>query len=221
LFGLAEKTAAVPWASLAIQPAGNVAYLDADRASMEKAVVDAANPLKLTEPAFQQNLNEIFGAKPYWETLAFVSPGETKISMNAWRPDSTYNTFFDPERITTIDGVIRNVGIFTPEWGATAGLKLTVEIGENELAVIHCGPEQYALQREINFKPGEHITVTGSKNEIGGESVILACELKAGAKTLVLRDEMGTPKWDVDKMESEMEKVQQSEYERELKSLDW
>jgi sporulation protein YlmC with PRC-barrel domain len=221
LLGLGEKIAAVPWASLALQPTGNVAYLDADRASLEKAVVDAAHPLKLTEPAFARNLNEIFGAKPYWETLGFVPPGETKISMDAWRADSEYNKFFNPERVSTIDGVIRNVGIFTPEWGATAGLKLTVEIGENELAVIHCGPEQYAEQRQINFKPGTHITVTGSKVEIGGESVIMASEIKAADKTLLLRDEMGTPRWNVDNIKEEMENAQMNEYQEEEQHLSW
>jgi sporulation protein YlmC with PRC-barrel domain len=75
LFGIAEKTAAVPLKSLAIQPAEKVAYLDADKATLKTAVVDEANLEKLTEPRFTRSIAETFGDKPYWEVLGFV-PGE-------------------------------------------------------------------------------------------------------------------------------------------------
>lgn len=222
LFGLGEKTAAVPWTSLAIQPSENVAYLDADRASLETAVIDEGNPVKLTQPAFAKSVNETFGEKPYWQTLGFVPPDSKKISMDAWRAGSRYNGYFNPESITTINGVIRSVGIFTPEWGAAPGLKLAVETGEGELVVIHGGPENYALQRKINFKPDTFITVNGSKIEIGDESVIMASEIKVGDKTLLLRDSTGAPKWNVDEMKhAMMENTQKSEYEQEEESLNY
>jgi sporulation protein YlmC with PRC-barrel domain len=219
LLGIGEKTAAVPWTSLAIQPSGNVAYLDADRATLETAVVDERNLEKLTQSPFARSINESFGAKPYWETLGFVPPGERENPLAAWQTGSKYNAFFDPESITTIDGTIRSVGIFTPEWGAAAGLKLTVEIGEGEFVVVHCGPEQYAAQREINFKPGTYITVTGSKTQIGNDSVIMACEIKAGDKSLLLRNNLGEPSWNVEKMQREYRRT--SEAEPVLHSQEW
>ena len=219
LLGIGGKTAAVPWTSLAIQPSGTVAYLDADRATLETAVVDERHLEKLTQPSFARSINETFGNKPYWETLGFVPPGEKENPLAAWQTGSKYNAFFDPESITTINGVIRSVGIFTPEWGAAAGLKLTVEIGEGELAVVHCGPEQYALQRLMNFKPNTHITVTGSKTQIGGSSVIMACEIKAGDKLLLLRDYLGEPEWNVEKMR--LESRQTSEAEPIQQSQEW
>jgi sporulation protein YlmC with PRC-barrel domain len=219
LFGLAEKTAAVPWASLAIQHTERIAYLDADRKALETAVIDERHPEKLTELPFVLSLNETFGTKPYWETLGFVPPGEKENPLAAWETGSKYNAFFNPESITTINGVIRSVGIFTPEWGAAAGLKLTVEIGEGELAVVHGGPEKFALQREMKFKPGTYITVTGSKTEIGGSSVIMACEIKAGDKTLLLRYYLGEPAWNVEKMQHEYRPA--SEAEIENRSPDW
>jgi sporulation protein YlmC with PRC-barrel domain len=218
-FGIGERTAAVPWTSLEIQPSANVAYLDADRATLETAVVDERNLAKLTERQFAQNVHENFGAKPYWEVLGFVPPAEKGSSLAAWQAGSKYNNFFDPENMTTIDGTIQSIGIFTPEWGATAGLKLVVEIGENEFVVVHGGPEQYAAQREINFKVGSPITVMGSETKIGNESVIMATEIKIAGKSLLLRDDMGAPKWNVEQMEREYK--QESETEHSYQLRDW
>jgi sporulation protein YlmC with PRC-barrel domain len=221
LFGLAEKTAAVPWTSLAIQPYENVAYLDADRAALETAVVDERNPVKLTQPSFALSVNETFGEKPYWQTLGFVPPDSKKISLDVWRADSAYNAYFNPESITTISGVIRSVGIFTPEWGAAPGLKLAVETGEGESVVIHGGPESYALQQKINFKPDTYVTVTGSKITIRDETVIMATEIKAGGKTLLLRDSMGAPRWNVDEMKRATESTEYSAADDEESHLNW
>jgi sporulation protein YlmC with PRC-barrel domain len=222
LFGLAEKTAAVPWTSLAIQPFERVAYLDADRAALEMAAVDERNPVELTQPSFARTVEETFGEKPYWQALGFVAPDSRKISMDAWRADSAYNAYFNPESITTISGVIRSVGIFTPEWGNAPGLKLAVEIGEGESVVIHCGPENYALQEKIDFKPDTYVTITGSKVTIGDESVIMASEIKVGNKTLLLRDSLGAPKWNVDEMKHAMESTEYNAAENEESHLmDW
>jgi sporulation protein YlmC with PRC-barrel domain len=217
--GFGEKTAAVPWNSLTIEPSENVAYLDADRATLETALVDEANPVKLTQPSFAKSVDETFGENSYWQTLGFVPPESKKVSLDAWRAGSEYNKYFNPKDITTISGVIRSVGIFTPDWNAAPGLKLVVETGKGELVVIHGGPQSYALQRVIDFKPDMRVTVTGSKVGIGGESVIMATEIKTSDKTLVLRDNMGAPKWNVDEIQREMENALRSDYERQRQMI--
>jgi hypothetical protein len=136
--------------------------------------------------------------------------------MSAWQSDSKR---FNPNTITTIEGAIESVGTFTLEEGVASGLKLIVKTPENEALVVHGGPVQYAAQREMNFKPDMHITVTGSKTTVSGETVIIACEIKLGEKTLILRDRQGEPKWNVTGVERKMNISQNSEVSNEEQYL--
>jgi hypothetical protein len=214
--GIGEKTAAVPWASLNVQTDTAIVKLDASRDTLEACVIPGNNLEKLSEQQFARQIHENFGAQPYWEVLGFVPPEEKAVPMSAWQSDSKR---FNPNTITTIEGAIESVGTFTLEEGVASGLKLIVKTPENEALVVHGGPVQYAAQREMNFKPDMHITVTGSKTTVSGETVIIACEIKLGEKTLILRDRQGEPKWNVTGVERKMNISQNSEVSNEEQYL--
>lgn len=200
LMGIGGKTAIVPWAVLTVQSQTGIVKLDADRATLESAVLTREQMQQLTQAQFARELHEKFGAEPYWEVFGFV-PGEgVEMSMAAWETGSKYNKSFEADKMTTAEGTIKSVGTFQPEGGSAYGLKLKVETKAGETFVVHCGPSQYSPQQSFGFKTGDAVTITGSKTRIGYQSVIIASEIHSGDRMLKLRDASGSPLWNVEEM---------------------
>lgn len=195
LLRVGENTAAVPWASLMIQPDRKTARIDATRQTLDSAVISAANLDKLVQPQFARQVHQNFKTEPYWEVLGYVGPEEKQGLMTAWQADSRYNKCFNPAAITTIEGTIKLVEEFTPEYGAAPGINLNIETKKDEIVNVHLGPRDYISRMGFEFKPGTMVKITGSKAKVDEKDVIMATSVKLGGKTLVLRDEKGTPKW--------------------------
>ena len=163
------------------------AMLDANRQTLESAVIDPANIEKLTQPRFARQIHQNFGVRPSWEVLGYVGPEQEQ-------PGSEYSESFNPDSIAVIEGTIKSVGEFTSQ-GAAALVKLDVETKDGELVAVHCGPQQYINRMGFDFKPGSLITVTGSRIRIDNKPAIIATVVKVADKTLILRDNKGMPKW--------------------------
>ncbi len=205
MLGMGEKTAAVPWRALRIQPDLEYVTLNADMAQLEKATVTDADIKKLGQPAYAQRFYEEFNEEPYyWEVFGFV-PGMEAKSMRAWMPGSTYNMKFNPAKTETIQGKIKNVGTFRPEKGATSGLRLRVETTDGKMVTVYAGPKEYAAMQDVKFKAGNEVSVTGSPVTIDKKSVIMASEITSAGKTLKLRDEQGKPLWNVESLQEKMQ----------------
>jgi len=206
LAGVAEKTAVVPWAALAVQPQMGIARLDTDKATLESAVLTRSQMQQLTEPQFARQIHKKFGTEPYWEVFGFVPGEEMKMSMAPWQADSKYNRNFDPAKMTTIEGTIKSIGTFQPEKGSALGLQLNVETKTGESVIVHCGPSQYTAQQDFRFKAGDAVTISGSKTRIWIKQVIMASEIQSGGRTLKLRNQQGRPLWKLEGMEQQQQR---------------
>ncbi len=214
LLGAGERLAAVPWSSITVQAQQKTAFLEADKRILEESIVKDGNIQELAQADFARKIHQNFGAQPYWDVLGYVPPqgqgqqqmkgkerGQMK-QMAAWQPDSKYNQNFKPDSMKTIDGTIQNVGTFIPELGTSPGLELKVTPRDGgEPVTVQCGPMHYQKQRDMNFKNGTEVTVTGSATNIDNKDVIMATSIKAGDKTLELRDERGMPRWSTGEMQ--------------------
>lgn len=60
---------------------------------------------------------------------------------------------------------------------------------------VHLGPETFISKQGFTIEKGDSLTVTGSKQMIGGKDALIAKEVKKGDKILILRDTNGYPKW--------------------------
>lgn len=69
---------------------------------------------------------------------------------------------------------------------------LTTNVGDLE---VHLGPASYLAKRGIELKPGDEIVVTGCKTTWEERPVIVARTLKAGDRSLTLRNMKGKPAW--------------------------
>ncbi len=196
LAGVGEKTAAVPWTSLNIQPDNRMAELNATTKTLEESEIKEHQLYKLSDSQFASRIYENFGAEPYWSVYGFV-PGEKPVtgSMEVWQAGSSYNKNFKTADMANITGTIEKVGTFHPEKGAAAGLELKVKTDMGQTVTIQAGPSHFIKQQGLKFKKGESISITGSKTMVGNESVIMPTEITAEGKMLKLRDSQGNPLW--------------------------
>jgi sporulation protein YlmC with PRC-barrel domain len=199
LLGMGEKTAAIPWASFTLQRDNSIAKLDATEEALQRAELNNGQLGNLTRPQFARQVHTVFTQKPYWEVFGFVAPEDW--SPAAWQSNSVYNKNFNPAAITTFEGKVESVGMFRPDKNSTPGLRLKVRTPVGDSIIVQAGPQNYAAQRDLRFKTGSDIRVTGSKATIGEKTVIMASEIKMGQKMLTLRDKQGKPLWETSKPE--------------------
>lgn len=193
--GVDHHIAAVPWSALSIRVPEGYAKLDASRQTLEAAMVRNNYLRRLSERQYARQIYNDFGATPYWQVFGFVPGEETTTSTNPWLPNSTYNKNFDKSKLTTVEGTIESVGSFYPVSGSAPGTSFNVKTKEGTLVTVYAGPHSFIVQKNIDLKPGNNITITGCKTMVNGKSVIIASELQVGGKTLTLRDQNGKPEW--------------------------
>jgi sporulation protein YlmC with PRC-barrel domain len=154
----------------------------------------------------QNEVARISGQEPYWVTYGYVSPegGGAQGSFDAWRAGSAYNRNFQAGKIEHYTGTVEGVGTFTPERGSAEGLRLRVRTDQGQTITVHAGPWAYAQQQGFSSLYGQKITVTGARSTVNGRDVLMATKIEASGKTWELRDESGTPKWNVDQLQSQM-----------------
>lgn len=198
-WGIGEKFAAVPGTAIQIQPRRNVARLDADRATLEKIAFNPDSFPDLSNRQYAQQLHQMFNVEPYWTVLGYVgSEQDQAASQRAWGADGGFAKQFDAKNVKTIQGTVQSIGNFQPEGaapGSSGGLRIRLTTDDGNLATVYAGPQWYAQQHDFYVKPGDKISVTGSQTKVGWRPVLVASQIKAGDKTLLLRNENGQPVW--------------------------
>jgi hypothetical protein len=102
---------------------------------------------------------------------------------------------YDPKTVTTVKGGVLSLGAIPPKSdqpGTMRSAVLKTEAGE---IMVILGPDWYLAEQKITLKTGDQLEVTGSKINLGGKPTILATLLKAGDKSIVLRNNQGFPIW--------------------------
>jgi len=73
---------------------------------------------------------------------------------------------------------------------------LVVKMGGDKIVTVHLAPADYLKEIDCWVKAGEQVEVTGAKVADSPDE-ILAREVVFGNNTMVLRDDKGTPIWEV------------------------
>ena len=194
ILGIGQETAAVPWSALTLEQEEEYAMLDATEETLNASVIEEGNLDRLSQQQFARDIHQRYEAEPYWEVFGFV-PATGEQSIRAWKHDSEYNRKYNKDKTTTIEGTIRNVGAFSPEEGATQGVRLRVMTEDDKSMIVYAGPRHWTMQRDVDLTTGKDVKVKGSRTEVNGKQVIIASEITVDGKTLRLRDEEGKPQW--------------------------
>lgn len=98
---------------------------------------------------------------------------------------------YDPSKEVTVSGVVKGMESIDVPDGRRSILVLTVN---NENLGILLGPETWVQKQGVTFAAGAQVQVVGLTGyRYNGGSAMMPRSVKAGAKTLTLRDETGKP----------------------------
>lgn len=101
---------------------------------------------------------------------------------------------FDSNTIEEFEGKILEVAHTEDKKDETRGIYLSFEV-EEEIIPVHLGPAWYINHQGRRFKPGDKITVKGSRIQFDGTEAIVAVSVSRNDEILKLRNEDGTPYW--------------------------
>ena len=101
---------------------------------------------------------------------------------------------YDPSKEVTVSGVVKGMESIQVPDGMRSVLVLTVN---NESLGILLGPEAWVQKQGVTFAPGASVQVVGLTGyRYNGGAAMMPRTVKAGTKTLTLRDETGKPLWE-------------------------
>jgi len=101
---------------------------------------------------------------------------------------------YDVDTVTTLRGTAGSVNVVPARGGRMGGMHLTLQ-APGQTMEVHLGPTWFLQREGVELAKGDAIEVTGSVVELEGATLLIARELKKGAKVVVLRDEQGIPAW--------------------------
>ncbi len=100
---------------------------------------------------------------------------------------------YDPSKETSVSGVIRYVvSVSAPD--GTIGVHLELKTNDGPVRV-HLAPAMFIGMNNFSFLTDETVAIRGAKITKAGETAIWARLVIKDGKTLVLRDDDGTPRW--------------------------
>lgn len=101
---------------------------------------------------------------------------------------------YDPSKEVTVSGVVKGMENLEMPDGKRAILMITAN---NESLAILLGPDDWFQKQGVTFAAGASVQVVGLTGyRFNGSAAIMPRTVKAGAKTLKVRDESGKPLWE-------------------------
>ena len=74
------------------------------------------------------------------------------------------------------------------------GLHVTLKTS-SESVIVHLGPVDFLNKQKLTVAAGDEVEITGSRVTMGGETVLLARQVRKGSQSWTLRDASGRPLW--------------------------
>lgn len=99
---------------------------------------------------------------------------------------------YDPSTETKLTGTIEEINTVDSMCKTGTHLTLKTDTGTTEIAL---GPSQFVKDHGLQFKKGDRVEVTGATATTRRGEMFIARQIRAGDKTVTLRDEKGIPAW--------------------------
>jgi hypothetical protein len=102
-------------------------------------------------------------------------------------------TGYDPAAETSVSGVVR-YAISAMGSDGTVGVHMELKTNEG-IVRVHVGPALFVGMNNFSFLTDDVVAIRGARVTKSGETAIWARVIVKDGKTLVLRDDDGTPRW--------------------------
>lgn len=103
---------------------------------------------------------------------------------------------YDATTETTLRGTVAEVKNVTSRAGGRGmqGMHIVVNAG-SETVDVHLGPSWYAKEQNVSLRPGDVVTIVGSRVTIQESKVLIAKRIDKGGTVWTFRDAVGRPLW--------------------------
>lgn len=101
---------------------------------------------------------------------------------------------YDLDTVTVLRGTVTAVTVVPARGAQPGGAHVSLQ-SDGTAMEVRLGPTWFLDREGIELSPGDALEVTGSVVDSGGATVMIARDLKKGAKVVRLRDEQGLPLW--------------------------
>jgi hypothetical protein len=103
---------------------------------------------------------------------------------------------YNPADEVTVSGTVVSVETFTPPDGQPRGV-LNITVEGKPLAIL-LGPQEWFAAQRFTFEKGATVAVTGlTGSRLNSMPAMLPRMVKAGTRTLTIRNAKGVPMWEV------------------------
>lgn len=109
-------------------------------------------------------------------------------------PAELLGRMFDPRTVETVTAPLASIELMLPPAGRRGGVHWTLKTPAGPM-VVHIGPPWFLEDKGFLVQEGETVTVKGSRVVLDGVPFLIAAEVRAGDRSLRLRDENGLPLW--------------------------
>jgi sporulation protein YlmC with PRC-barrel domain len=205
IMGFGDKLFAVPWQSLTAVPADGIFIIDQSEKRLKKAPgFDKNSWPDVNDKSWGAGIYEFYRhhlpqpqaavtpstevkqeVQNNYQTYPGYAAGPYQYS-NVWA--NVYEKLFDPKRIESVTGEILKVEF-------NEGLRLVIYSDAKKPVLVALGPNEYFAGLEKLLKPGDKVTVTGSRVIVDDTPFLIATKVKEGNEQLKIRDNQGHPLW--------------------------
>ncbi len=202
--GFGDKLFPVPWQSLTAVPAEGIYILDQSKAKLEKAPgFDKSSWPDIGDRSWQAGILAFYRhhAASHRPPAAPSAPGK-QVMHPGYRPGhpgyrgggypavwgDLYGEIFNPKTIDTVAGVIVKIQYYEE-------IMLIIYTDAKKPVLVALGPTGYFEGQRKVLKPGDQVTVTGSKVIADDTPYLIATKITEGNEEIQVRDKEGYPVW--------------------------
>ncbi|RYG49164.1 hypothetical protein EON79_02255 [bacterium] len=128
--------------------------------------------------------------------LAAIAPAQeiviSRQSSDARKGDLAYSRTSEVTFTGRVTGKLKSYGV---EGGRAVPVRILVKPAKGAIQTVDLGPTWFVKDQPTTVNIGDKITVTGSRLNINGQTVVNARLVRKGRASLVLRDTRGFPYW--------------------------
>jgi len=202
--GFGDKLFAVPWESLTAVPAEGIFILDQSKAKLEKAPgFEKDNWPDIGDRSWQAGIYAFYRHHAVPQRPPAAPPAPEKQVRHpgyqqgypayrgggypgAWQ--DLYGEIFNPKTIDTVTGEIVKIQYYEE-------IMLILYTDAKKPVLVALGPTGYFEGQRKVLKPGNKVTVTGSRVIADDTLYLIATKIKEGNEEMQVRDKEGHPIW--------------------------
>jgi sporulation protein YlmC with PRC-barrel domain len=201
--GFEDKLFAVPWQSLTAVPVEGIFILDQSKAKLEKAPgFDKSNWPDIGDQGWQEGIRAFYRHHlPHRRTSAAPPAPQKQVMLQSYQQypgypvggylgtwEDPFGEAFNPKTMDTVTGKILKIQYYE-------GIRLMIYTDAKKPVLVALGPPEYFESQRKILKPGNRVTVTGSKVIIDNTPFMIAAKIREGNEELQVRDKVGHPVW--------------------------